>query len=484
VISRVPYIWAMGRTHSLIGALAVCLGQLPTSLLAVDPSVVTDDVPLLDFYGEPYRDVFENILPIRACATDEQRPELWAWPFSRVRLRMTPDHAVENDGWRHILTGMIGAGPKIRRTSEVRGFCARNISIPWLCEDCRQTPCVQSAGRVHDSLDYAGYLPPQGGCIFIDRLPVSSAKVQLSWDQDFDPWVFARLLAGVTLVWGWRVLRESRVVHALLGSFSSLAIIAVLLLWSITRMMSSNTSMTLGRSISALMMMSFTFIPAAREAFTSWVVPSSPTDWMAWLNMHDPVWGMPIGWIGAGISIAVTVSIMYTGATYSMEAFASAPDPEGNVSFGIGSDGRRVDMLPVAPMRQRSLGFVIWSLGILMLLQSTHSDAVSLVVALLALSKNHVHHAVSIRIMALSATLRPEDLRPLVNSKTYEDQGRFHTVAALAQLQSYLRENPSVVNAVREEHELRLRRFSNGAHHCPPSHDADCERRGWNCIVL
>jgi len=474
----------MGRRRSLIGGVAAFFELGSNCIHAAGLSVTLEIVPLLDFYGLPHRDVFKDDLPVRACTTAEQMPMLWATPFSRLRLRMTPDRAAQSREWHQAWKGMAAAGPEIRRTSAFRGFCAWLISMPWLCEDCRETPCAQAAGNVHDSPDYAGYLPPQGGCIYIDRLPEGSTKVQVLWEQVFDPWVFVRLVVGAALIWGWRTLRESRMAHALLGGFSSLALIAALFLWWFTRTVSGTTSVTMGRSVSALMMMLVAFIPAAREALISWVVPSSSSDWMAWLNMRDPIWGMPIGWIGAGISSLVALSIVCMGATYSMQMFASEPEPEGGIGFGIGSDGRRVDRLPAAPMQQRCLGLVSWFLGILLILQSTHSDAVSLVFAFFVLTKDRVCHAVCMRFRAASSTLTPEDLRPLVTSKAYEDQGRSHTAQALAELQSYLRANQTAVHAVREEHELRLRRFTDGAHHCPPN-ELECEaERSWSCCVL
>ena len=53
----------------------------------------------------------------------------------------------------------------------------------------------------------------------------------------------------------------------------------------------------------------------------------------------------------------------------------------------------------------------------------------------------------------------------LISKSEYEKQGQTETEKALAQLQKYLKENPDELDKVREENEIRLRRFTRGRNH-------------------
>merc|ERR1711965_928156 len=107
--------------------------------------------------------------------------------------------------------------------------------------------------------------------------------------------------------------------------------------------------------------------------------------------------------------------------------------------MGIASDGRRVDLLPPAPMPQWLLGWTFWGLGLSLLLLSTHVDFVSVALTTLAVFCGHISHAISSRVMANSVTLLPRHLRPLMSMTAFDMQGSTCTADALSNLQQHLR---------------------------------------------
>mmetsp|Transcript_85219 Transcript_85219/g.264803 ORF Transcript_85219/g.264803 Transcript_85219/m.264803 type:complete len:166 (-) Transcript_85219:112-609(-) len=165
-----------------------------------------------------------------------------------------------------------------------------------------------------------------------------------------------------------------------------------------------------------------------------------------------------------------------------MRYFASAPEPEGNVPFTIGSDGRRIDALPPVPGPQWMLGWVFWLLGMVLLLCSSHSDAFSLILFIAILLKGHAAYYLWLSTMRQSAS--PESFRPLISPKNFAEQSQHHTKLALEALRSHMQANPQALGRVREDSELRLRRFADGAAHCPRFGELAIDEGGGMCIVL
>mmetsp|Transcript_23576 Transcript_23576/g.55104 ORF Transcript_23576/g.55104 Transcript_23576/m.55104 type:complete len:86 (+) Transcript_23576:234-491(+) len=74
--------------------------------------------------------------------------------------------------------------------------------------------------------------------------------------------------------------------------------------------------------------------------------------------------------------------------------------------------------------------------------------------------------------------------RPLLSPQQLEAQGRYHTSLALEQLRKYLQAHPGAMGCVRDDSELRLRRFLDGAAHCSGSHDFANDEGARGCLVL
>jgi len=232
----------------------------------------------------------------------------------------------------------------------------------------------------------------------------------------------------------------------------------------------------------------FVMMPSVRDALVSLVRPTSSSDLAAWLNLRDPAFNLPVGWIILVSALTVFVTTIVYGARYSVQFFTSPPEPDGEVAFTIGSDGRRIDILPPTPLCQQGLGWLIWLLGLLQLLQSTYSDRCSLALTLLILGKDLLIRVATQRLQGfLGGEFEPGALRPLVSTEAYDEQGKRHTAAALAKLQRFLQGDSSGMGRVREDTELRIRRFSDGCghYHHPPTDLSlvPASRGSWCCVL-
>jgi len=238
----------------------------------------------------------------------------------------------------------------------------------------------------------------------------------------------------------------------------------MLVMWFMREARNVQGSVPFGRSLTALSMLVLTFVPATRHAFVGWLRPSSSFDLIAWANLRDPFFDLPIGLIFLASFAVLTATVVTFGVRMSLSFLARAPDPEGEVPFVIGRDGRRLDDLPSDPFAQKMLGWILWAIGLCLLIVSTHSDAASAIVVMLALLEPHISHVVSTALMWRWAT-PPESLRPLLSMAEYDEIGRSHTARSLQALRAHVKDNPSLFDRVRPDAELRLRRFSDNGHH-------------------
>jgi hypothetical protein len=62
-------------------------------------------------------------------------------------------------------------------------------------------------------------------------------------------------------------------------------------------------------------------------------------------------------------------------------------------------------------------------------------------------------------------TQKPGQHSVLISKKEFEEQGASETEKALRQLQEFLQTNPDELDKVREDNEIRLRRFVRGRDH-------------------
>lgn len=445
-------------------------------------------IKLCDAAGQCEDILMAENFPARLCVADSERPARWFWPFTQVRLRLELDMASRRSSQSSWIPGRgaAPAPPVVRTKVASRGFCRWfGPATASLCQDCETVPCPERLSSIWGTRDYALYLPPYGGCVHVQKLPEGVTRARATWERPWDPLVCLKVAVGLCLVWYWLPIRESVAVHASIGGVGSLVFVfGVVLIWIVRELRGTlQGAVPFGRSLSALSTLLLAFVPAARDALIGLVVPDGSWDWRAWVTMRDPFFHLPVGAIASAATALLAVGTVTMGANISMRHFATPPDPEGDVPFLIGADGRRVDLLPPAPLSQRCLGWIFWFLGIMVLLFSSHSDVASLLLVTYALSQEHLVHLVRQRLLELEPRCAPGSLRPLVSTAAFLDEGRRTTAAALNQLQDTIRARPDYVLSVREDTELRLRRFSDGGSHFVPPKFFQHEDHG-RCFVL
>eukprot|EP00439_Symbiodinium_sp_Y106_P081974 s153_g21.t1 len=428
---------------------------------------------LVEFHG---RDGERELLtvtsdrPERLCLRAFEQPPFYAWPVMQVYLGIQLKVIEESSGSGNNFFAWLFPGQTSRLQLDVQtqspGLLCRIVGpwirplLPGVCKDC-STRCPARLHRRGEQL--AVFLPPTGGCVYIRKVPADVERLRVAWHWHLDLSVFVFLMAGLTLVVAWRPLSESSVFHAGLGGLGSLVLIGTMVSFWIVKSARGTLHGTIpfGRWLTTLAAAVFAFIPAARNVILAWGWRWLPApDWHMWLSMRDPFFELPVGWLVFGLVILICLVLVHLGASLAIRYFASAPEPQGEVEFLIGSDGRRVDLLPPVPVSQRILGWTIWLFGLGLLLSGTHSDVCSAMLVVAVLLKDHVIHLVCLAKMWREAEVQPKDLHDLMSANQMHAEASTATTQALAQLQRYLKEHPTVVQKVREDTELTLRRFS------------------------
>jgi hypothetical protein len=322
--------------------------------------------------------------------------------------------------------------------------------------------------------------------VFIDELPTGVSSMSVKWEETIDQSVVFLMLLGAFLLLGCRMLQSSQLVHAVIGATVSAALIIFAATWWLYNNARNTLGVPFAGFLTFLMTSALALLPIDLSIFSS-VGPSSSTIrntiWTL-LNWRDPFYGLPIGWMLAALFSGIFFFTILSGARWSMAYFASPPDPEGEVLFEIGRDGRRIDILPPTPFPQQLLGWMIWLAGLLILLQSTYSDIASLTFTMIVLCWQNLSHCIFSWLGGFCGLCRrdlaPSDLRPLVSLDTYARQTRIDTHVAIANLQKHIQRHRDVFHRLGEKSELRIRRFSDtGIHAHPPdvfdnSHTSSC----------
>jgi len=146
-----------------------------------------------------------------------------------------------------------------------------------------------------------------------------------------------------------------------------------------------------------------------------------------------------------------------------MRNFRSAPEPEGEVDFTIGADGRRVDLLPPPPLQQRLLNWVLWACGVGMVLSGTYSQRFSAALLMAAALYGTVAHYLYQQQLRAGSGSSPGSFRRLMSAQKYKQRGRACTEKALVALRKHVT-SLNLNGIVRDgDSELRLRRSQRAA---------------------
>lgn len=392
-------------------------------------------------------------LPLRACVKKSLLPQSWEAPFKTVRLLLQSHHQ------------QLELEPTLRQSLPLRAYCDWFEWVPGLsCDKCTERlPCHLDAAKIFGTTSRAGVLPPRGGCVYIEALstrPKTEFHARAAWESLWDPFVFVQIAIGLALFLSAGTARESPAVHAAIGGVCALAVVIIVLFWWLLREARNLLPVPGASGIAFSLSLAALALFPGLSGLVGRGVPSTIDELFALINnARDPFYGAPIGWILVGAVALSTLTAASLGARYSVRFFAGPPETESEVEFVIGSDGRRIDMVPGIPWPQLLLGAALRLAGILTLLQSTHCDQCSVGVTIAALLGGWIWHSVGQLALA-----QPQDQHfcPILGEAAFEEQARKCTDTALQELRAYIRSDPQVVRRVSEDSELRLRRFSDG----------------------
>ncbi|TMW56242.1 hypothetical protein Poli38472_008890 [Pythium oligandrum] len=291
---------------------------------------------------------------------------------------------------------------------------------------------------------------------------------------------------GLILFYSATRLSKSRTFHYLLGASIGIAFSAVLALYFFSRQTKSASRMIPGsqlfQSIGAMVSFvvpftGFVLMPSLYRVM-SWGV-----SYLIWFWGADEVLGIPhlgkiyfacFGFIGC-----VLVWWNQWGATpKSSEQEQDAEE--------IAEIGYLEEDLPLTTS-QTALTRLLQLIGLTLLFHSTSSTEASLILVSLALLTGFFQSIATTAYFWYHYE-RPGRHTKLISRKEYEKQGQTETEKALKALQEYLRTNPDEMDKVKEEHEIRLRRFAKGRNHMDvssrePTMPNVPQRSGWWCVV-
>ncbi|UIZ28232.1 hypothetical protein KXD40_004169 [Peronospora effusa] len=278
-------------------------------------------------------------------------------------------------------------------------------------------------------------------------------------------WLYAQnFFLGMLLFFlsGW--LSRSRTFHYMLGAAVGVFFSAFLALYLFQRQARNATNMLPGAQlVSSLASVATVAVPVTGFVIMpnlyrlgSWAI-----SYLIYVWNREVLFGIPhLGKIYFAFFAFFGCILVWW---YQWGASAK-PEVEPQDEEEVEEIGNLNDELPPPTNLQLIISRLLKLVGMTLLFYSTSSTEASLLLILL----------VSItRVFEIIATIayfwyhfeKPGRHSALISKSEYEKQGQTETEKALAQLQQYLKENPDELDKVREDNEIRLRRFTRGRNH-------------------
>uniref|UniRef100_A0AAV1UYA8 Uncharacterized protein n=1 Tax=Peronospora matthiolae TaxID=2874970 RepID=A0AAV1UYA8_9STRA len=410
------------------------------------------------------------------------RPVLWAWSELRVLVHSSNVHQLSFTFARTpglLCRSVINAGhmtPELGNyvplyvVDAVESFLF--VASKLVCENCVGGCPLECEGvqDVDDScmLTLSPYHAP---CITVTgpaKPFISTSSPEFDFDFTFLTylsWVYAQnFCVGLLLFYLSERLARSRTFHYMLGAVMGVLLSALLALYLFQRQARNTTNMLPGAQLfSSLAALATVAVPVTGFVVMpnlyrlgSWAV-----SYLVYLWNREVLFGIPhLGKIYfAFFALFGCVLVWWYQWGTSVK-----PHTEPQEEEEIEEIGNLDDELPPPTNSQLIMSRSLKVLGMTLLFHSTSSTEASLLLVLL------VSLTRAFEIIATIAYFwyhfeKPGRHSALISKSEYEKQGQTETDKALAQLQKYLKENPDEMDKVREDNEIRLRRFTRGRNH-------------------
>ncbi|KAJ0405658.1 hypothetical protein ATCC90586_004461 [Pythium insidiosum] len=347
---------------------------------------------------------------------------------------------------------------------------------PLECEPVR--PQEYDASALAPSACRLTLSPAHAPCIsvtgpskqFLDGAP-SAVRFSLTFFTYMSSYYAQNLVLGLALFFGARRLARSRTFHYVLGASVGVTCSVLLALYVFTRQTKSATRLvpgfqllqSLGTMVSIAVPFTGYVLMPSLYALAKWALGYGVRFWLA-----DELLGVPhLGKIYVVSFALLGVLLVWWNQWGASPRALEHMDPalDGDDDDGVVADllSGADDDLPLTTA-QTALARTLQLAGLLLLVHSTSSTESSLLLVALVL------------LMGLFETLgsvlfywyhyeAPGRHSTLISKKEFEAQAKTETEKALQALQEYLRQHPDELEKVKEESEIRLRRFAKGRHH-------------------
>jgi hypothetical protein len=285
------------------------------------------------------------------------------------------------------------------------------------------------------------------------------------WDVADLSWVYAQnFFLGLLLFYlsGW--LSRSRAFHYVLGAAVGVFFSALLALYLFQRQARNTTKMLPGAQlVSSLASVATVAVPVTGFVIMpnlyrlgSWAI-----SYLVYLWNRDMLFGIPhLGKIYFAFFALFGCVLVW----WYQWGTSAKPDTEPQDEEEIEELGVLDDDPPPATNLQLIISRSLKLIGMTLLFYSTSSTEASLLLILLV-SLTRVFEIIATIAYFWYHFEQPGRHSVLISKTEFEKQGQTETEKALAQLQMYLKENPDELDKVREDNEIRLRRFTRGRNH-------------------
>ncbi|CAI5737491.1 unnamed protein product [Hyaloperonospora brassicae] len=410
------------------------------------------------------------------------RPVLWAWSELRVLIHSPNVHQLSFTFARTpglLCRSVINAVHVAPALGDYLPLCVVDavecllyVASKLVCENC-VSGCPLECKEADDdeTLCMLTLSPYHAPCITVTgpaKPFISTSSPELDFDFTFLTylsWVYAQnFCLGLLLFYLSEWLARSRTFHYSLGAVVGVLFSALLALYLFQRQARNTTNMLPGAQlVSSLAALATVAVPVTGFVIVpslyrlgSWAIT-----YLLYLWNREVLFGIPhLGKMYfAFFALFGCVLVWWYQWGTSVKLHTESQKEE-----EIEEIGNLEDELPPPTNSQLIMSRSLKVLGMTLLFYSTSStEASMLLVLLVSLTR-------AFEIIATVAYFwyhfeKPGRHSALISKSEYEKQGQTETEKALAQLQKYLKENPDELDKVREENEIRLRRFTRGRNH-------------------
>jgi hypothetical protein len=352
------------------------------------------------------------------------------------------------------------------------------MNIAWvLCENC-VNGCTLECLPISNNGCMMELSPYHGPCVTLEAPERSFLSTSSELNQSFSMIFYTvisfgliqNFFVGLVLYFGSQKLAKSRSFHYFLGASIAICLSALLALYFVSRQARNTTKMIPGmqllESIGTFIVpfTSVVFMPLIQQ-IASWC--------MRYLNFvwsSESFFGIPhlgklyfifFGFVGLFLVWWNQWGVSNNNNNNNKNLLKEEKKYEKEEEEE--EEEEEEDDFEFMTLTQQRLARFLQFVGMIFLFYSTSSTEASMVLLFLVLSSRIVFFIGRFIYFWYYADIPCQHTMHQLTKEEFEMEGKIETQKALAELQIFLQENPFFLEKVKEENEIRLRRFTNGS---------------------